>query len=105
MATIGDYADYVTSKNAGPFLLTVDMIFPDDETFQRIKQKDFITPELVASLYNCTPDDVKTIVYFSPANAVKVTLNRRLASGSFGDGDMYGAAQHVPLLTCPVPEN
>lgn len=105
MATIGDIADYVTSKNAGPFLLTIDMVFPDEPTYNTIKEKAFITPELVASRYNCAPEDVMHIVYFDPANAVKVTLKRRLASGSFGDGDMYGAGQHVPLLTCPVPES
>jgi hypothetical protein len=28
--TIGDVAQFVTSKNAGPFLLTLDIVFADE---------------------------------------------------------------------------
>jgi hypothetical protein len=28
--TIGEIAKFVTTKNAGPFLLTLDVVFPDE---------------------------------------------------------------------------
>lgn len=39
-----------------------------------------------------------SIVAFDPAHAIKITLKRPLASGAVGDGDVYGAQQHAPLL-------
>jgi hypothetical protein len=30
--------------------------------------------------------------------AIKLTLPRRLCAGDPGDGDVYGAQQHAPLL-------
>ena len=30
MRAIGEIATFVTSKNAGPFLLTLDIVFPDE---------------------------------------------------------------------------
>ena len=35
--TIADLATFVTSKNGGPFLLTLDIIFSDDATYRRFK--------------------------------------------------------------------
>ena len=35
--TIGEIAAFVTSKNAGPFLLTLDIVFPDRATYERFK--------------------------------------------------------------------
>ena len=35
MRTIGEIATFVTSKNAGPFLLTLDIVFPDEATYRR----------------------------------------------------------------------
>jgi hypothetical protein len=41
---------------------------------------------------------VLSIVGFAPANAIKATLRRPLASGAVGETDVYGAQQHAPLL-------
>jgi len=35
--TIGDVAQFVTSKNAGPFLLTLDIVFADQATYRTVK--------------------------------------------------------------------
>jgi hypothetical protein len=45
-----------------------------------------------------TPARIHEIIHFDPANAVKVALDRPVASGSPGDTDVYGARQHAPLL-------
>ena len=47
--TIGEIAAFVTSKNAGPFLLTLDIVFPDRATYERLRSsvdecaKSFVT--------------------------------------------------------------
>ena len=45
-----------------------------------------------------------SIVEFEAALAIKVTIKRARASGSFGETDVYGAQQHAPLLSLEVPD-
>jgi hypothetical protein len=100
--TLGDLARFITSKNAGPFLVTIDIVFPDDETYRRVKALDLLTPESVAKRYGRSPDDVVGIHYFDPARAIKVTMKQPVPAGSPGDTDVYGAQQHVPLMNMEV---
>lgn len=96
--TIGEIAKFVTSKNAGPFLLTLDIVFPDESTYRRFKSLDALDRATVARLYGIQETDVLKIIEFDPAYAMKVTLRRPWGSGAVGETDVYGAQQHVPLM-------
>ncbi len=72
--TIGEIARFVTSKNAGPFLLTLDVVFPDEVTYRRFKALGALDRATVARLYGIKEDDVLKIIEFDPAYAMKVTL-------------------------------
>ena len=96
--TIGDIAKFVTSKNAGPFLLTLDVVFPDEATYRRFKALRALDRATVARLYGIPEADVLKIIEFDPAYALKVTLRRPWGSGAVGEHDVYGAQQHVPLM-------
>jgi uncharacterized protein DUF4387 len=96
--TIGEIAKFVTSKNAGPFLLTLDVVFPDAATYRRFKALGALDRETVARLYGVAEDDVLKIIEFDPAYAIKITMRRLLGSGAVGEHDVYGAQQHVPLM-------
>ena len=98
MRTIGDVAQFVTSKNAGPFLLTLDVVFADADTYRAFKALRPLDRHVIAGLYNIPETDVLKIVEFDPAYAVKVTLRRPIGSGALGETDVYGAQQHVPLM-------
>jgi hypothetical protein len=100
--TIGDIAKFVTSKNAGPFLLTLDIVFPDEPTYRRFTRLRALDRATIARLYSIAEDDVLAIIEFDPAHAMKVTLRRPWASGAVGETDVYGAQQHVPLMQHPV---
>jgi hypothetical protein len=101
--SIADLATFITSKNAGPFLLTVDMVFPEAETYRRVVASGAITAESVAELYGIPVEDVVKVVYFDPASAIKVTFKRPVSSGAIGDTDVYGAQQHVPMMQYEIP--
>ena len=103
MRTIGELAVFVTSKNAGPFLLTLDIVFPDRATYERFKALRVLDRARVAALYGIPPEDVLKIIEFDPAFAIKVTLRRPWGSGAVGETDVYGAQQHVPLMELRVP--
>ncbi len=103
MRAIGDIAAFVTSKNAGPFLLTLDIVFPDAQTYRRFIALKPLSRAVVAGLYGLTEEDVLDIIEFDPAFAVKITLRRPWGSGAVGETDVYGAQQHVPLMELAVP--
>ena len=102
-ARVRDLAAVVRSKNAGPFRLTVDILFRDAATYRRVKASRAITPELIAQLYGLRPDQITDFVEFDPGLAIKATFPRPVSSGTVGDTDVYGAQQHAPLLDIVIP--
>jgi len=91
-------ARVIRSKNSGPFELTLDIIFKDKTYFDLFKRRRLINARRIAALYKVPRNDILGIIYFEPANAVKITLRRIVPSGAPGDSDIYGAQQHAPLL-------
>ena len=98
MRTVGELAAFVTSKNAGPFLLTLDIVFPDPGSYRRFTALRALSRSTVAGLYGIMEEDVLAIIEFDPAHAIKITLRRPRGSGALGESDVYGAQQHVPLM-------
>ena len=98
-----DLAEVLRSKNAGPLLVTFDIILPDAATYRRVVESEVLTPQLVGTLYDLPPGDVQ-IMTFEAANAIKITIPRKgPTSGAPGDRDVYGAQQHVPLIDILIP--
>ena len=104
MVKLKDVADIIRSKNAGPYILTFDIIFADPNVYKKIKRKKIINKELIKKLYHVSDKDILDIIYFDVALAIKFNLKRSICSGSFGDRDIYGAQQHSPLLEIDVSE-
>lgn len=98
MKKITEVARVIRSKNCSPFDLTLDIIFRNAEYYNRLKNINAVTREKVAELYGVPLENVGKVIWFEPANAVKITMKRRISSGSPGDSDVYGAQQHAPLL-------
>lgn len=93
-----DVASVIRSKNAGPYELTLDVILKEQETFEKMREKEIINPSVIAKLYQIPEADVLGIVYFPNAKAIKATIVRPLPSGAMGERDVYGAQQHAPLV-------
>ena len=102
MALIKDVAKVCKSKNAGPFELTVDVVFAAWETFQRVKASGVLCPALFARLYN-VPEERVLFTPYDAAFAFKATFPRLVPAGDFGDTDVYGCQQHAPLLEVDLP--
>lgn len=97
--TLSELARVVRSKNAGPTLLTIDVLFADEDAF--VRGRAGLTVEAVAARYGRAVADV-SVISVSAAKAVKIVLPREVPAGASGDRDVYGAQQHVPLLGLPV---
>ena len=96
-----DIASVIRSKNAGPLLLTLDVILPDFKTFDRVINSGALSPSRMADLYGVSNNEVSVVPY-SQALAIKITLPRKYRSGGPEDTDVYGAQQHVPLFNVEI---
>lgn len=102
MARIRDIAKVCKSKNAGPFELTIDVVFDDPEMYRKVKATGVLGPDLFARLYNVSANEVLFTPY-DAGSAFKATLPRLVSAGDIGDTDVYGAQQHAPLLDVEIP--
>ena len=96
-----DIARVLRSKNAGPCLITFDVIIAEREHFERVRSQLARLRTEVAIRYGRSENEVRVIDY-APAQAVKITIPRDIMSGDPGDRDVYGAQQHAPLLEIEI---
>jgi len=90
-------AQVIRSKNAGPTQLTVDLFFRDAGGYALAERSEALSAAAVAVRYGLAPAQVQR--YLLPdIQAIKFSMPRRLCAGDPGDGDVYGAQQHAPLL-------
>ena len=99
---LSDIARVIRSKNAGPFLVTFDIIFEDVETLEKVRATGSLTSQDVARLYGVSANEILDFAYYPMARAVKFSMYRPQPSGARFDTDVYGAQQHAPLLTMPI---
>ncbi len=102
MSKLYEIAKILRSKNSGPFELTFDIIFATEEEYKRVKESGIINEDKIAEIYNISKSDIADIVFFNPANGIKITIYRRISSGTIGDRDVYGAQQHAPLMNLEI---
>ena len=102
MAKLKELTKVLRSKNAGPFMLTFDLMFHTREDLERVVESKALTPERAAELLRCRAEDVSVLVY-PPANAIKITIPRTHSSGAFDDSDVFGCQQHAGLLELEIP--
>jgi len=103
MTTLFDMCSLIRSKNAGPFVLTFDLMFSSKAFYERAKRTRALTAQHMVEFYGVNEADV-TLVYHDAALAIKASIPRPFIQSTKGDGDCYGGQQYVPLLTIEVAE-
>ncbi len=103
MARLRDLAKLIRSKNAGPFLLTLDIMFDTKEVYERVRDSGVLSKDAISSLYNTPVEDIH-LVNFDPAYAIKFTIPRPVFQGELDDRDVFGGQQYGPLVDIEVPE-
>ena len=102
--SLEDLCSVLRSKNAGPYLITLDLIFKDRSTYETVKRDGLITRDLVSEMYSIPTEDVVVVEHIDALKAVKVTYKRRQPAGSPGDTDCFGMNQEAPLLYVKFPK-
>jgi hypothetical protein len=103
MATLGELARLIRSKNAGPFLLTFDVMFGDVATYRRVIASGALTRARFAELYRM-PESEVMLFHHDAARAIKISIPRPCVQCDLDDGDAYGGQQHAPLVELVVPD-
>ncbi|HEX5495465.1 MAG TPA: DUF4387 domain-containing protein [Mycobacteriales bacterium] len=93
--------DLIRSKNAGPFLLTIDLMFREERHYSWARRGRLSEPSFYAELYGVDPADVSVFPQ-DVARALKISMPRPVPSGSTADRDVYGGQFHSPLVMLEV---
>jgi hypothetical protein len=101
MATIGETAYYVRSKNAGPFWVTLDIFCGAKDVFNTLSASKNVSKEKVAEVYGVRPDEVK-IFYIPNLNVIKISYPRVRPQGQKYERDMHAGQQYVQIAELEV---
>ncbi|KAF2267780.1 hypothetical protein CC78DRAFT_47406 [Lojkania enalia] len=110
ITTLGDVSPILRSKNAGPYEITLDILFSNHNIYTSIKNSGLLTKETIAQLYSLKPEQVIYCGFFDQAWAFKATMPRITngkisVSGNFGEEDVHGSQQYLPLMGLKLPAN
>lgn len=95
--TLADLAQVIRSKNAGPTQLTIDVFLRDAHAYELAAHSPALSCAAVAARYGLPEHQVQRHL-LAGIQAIKYVLPRAIVAGSPGDGDVYGAQQHGPML-------
>ncbi|MGE4302642.1 MAG: DUF4387 family protein [Novosphingobium sp.] len=100
--TLRNCADFVRSKNSGPFTVTIDIFFPDTALLDAAWTCEGLSKAAVADLYKVPQSSIRRF-RVDLVKALKISLPRRIPAGEIGDTDVAGGQQFAPLLDIMVP--
>ena len=96
-----DCTKLIRSKNAGPFVLTIDVMFNNPEIFNKCLGQNILSADNVAKVYGITSEKINTFA-IPVISTIKISFPRVVSQGDFGDSDNHGGQQYAPLLDLEI---
>lgn len=105
LTPLSKLARVIRSKNASPFLVTIDVFFDDEAKYEAVRGSGRLNPDHVASFLRIPVSDILRIQFLDSARGVKISLLKpgHLASGDPEVADVLGCQVYVPLLAMEFP--
>lgn len=97
MPKLSDVCRYVRSKNAGPFWITLDLSFFDQDAFDRYAGASALQPPAISTLFDVDASHVKRFLV-PDLLMIKISYPRRRPQGGPLERDMHGGQQYIRLL-------
>jgi hypothetical protein len=94
---LSEMAAVLRSKNAGPAVVTFDVVFKTAEDFETAERSPSFATERICEALRVDASDVLFVGFIRQALAYKISVIRPYVSGSREDRDVYGCAQHPGL--------
>ena len=101
MARLIELCKGVRSKNAGPFMITIDIFCDTAAQFRRLR--DLVSTDEVARLYRLDRTDILRFD-LKEVSAIKFSFPRPSIQGSLRDRDMHGAGWAALLAELDLGE-
>jgi hypothetical protein len=83
--------------------VTIDIMFPDEQVYERVKSSHVLTVEPIARYYRLPVDKV-TVFAFDPVFTIKIVLDRLVSGGDLGDTDVAGGQQFAGMVDWEIPD-
>jgi Domain of unknown function (DUF4387) len=99
--TLGQAAQLIRSKNAGPFWLTIDVFLATDADYRAARHSRLTDRDYLAGIYSISPDTIE-IYTIDTLRAIKISFPRPVPQGSTADTDQHAGQQYIPLLDIPL---
>ena len=103
MAKLTDLLSVCRSKNAGPFMFTVDLFFEDEEVYKKVKASNMFTKEFVAEKYKMPLENVYGVFYLDDCYAMKISMYKEYIVGEADNRDVFTTQKHIPLQDIEIP--
>ena len=97
MPELRDVCRYIRSKNAGPFWVTVDLFFKDQEAYEAYARHPALSANLFSVLYG-TPAEQVRLFHVDRLLTLKISYPRTSPQGWRGERDMHSGQQYARLL-------
>jgi hypothetical protein len=101
MTELWQLAKLIRSKNAGPFLLTFDVICKDRKSYERIRKSQVLSAQSISRLYGVSIDQVQ-FFELDRMMTFKASIPRPVFSGDPLDTDVFGGQFHSRLVQLKV---
>lgn len=99
---LGELAKLIRSKNAGPWMMTIDIMLPDADVFDMVLRSGALVPEKIGPMLGIDSESIELYEY-APAYTVKISFPRKLPNGHPHDTDIFGGQQFAPLVKLQIP--
>ena len=103
MKNICDLARTIRSKNAGSFMITLEIIFADRGVYEKVKASGGVTQKSIADAYGLPAEKILNFMFYDAGMGIKANIKRESASGGPGETDVYGCQQYAPLFSLEIP--
>lgn len=97
-----EIAKLIRSKNAGPFNLTVDIMFDTLDKWESVANSGAINADDIARMFGMQPEDIEVFPVRN-ALAIKVSFPRPVFQGEIADADMLGGQQYATIMEIDIP--
>lgn len=97
MPKVKDVCRHVRSKVAGPFWVTIDLMFDGQENYDRYAECPALSADSIATVYGVDPASVS--LYPVPnLKVLKISYPRRTPQGGVEERDLHSGQQYAYLL-------
>jgi hypothetical protein len=96
-----DCTKLIRSKNAGPFILTIDVMFENSDMFNKCLEQDILSAKNIAEIYGIALEKIDTFA-MPMISTIKISFPRSVSQGDLGDSDNHGGQQYAPLLDLEI---